>query len=118
MTGRIGVQIDPQTGEISDVDLGSPAERADLQPGDVLLAVAGRPLSCWSLAALRGPVGTEVEALVVRGLGTSVVHEFTVRLVRADLPPAPRGPCPRCGRDHAADAIRRELVDAGMGLAA
>jgi carboxyl-terminal processing protease len=64
----IGAQVDqdPVTGEIVIVApfRDSPAEKAGIQPGDVLLAVDGESTEGWSVSdavkRIRGPQGTEI----------------------------------------------------------
>ena len=64
---------------------GSPAQRAGLRPGDVILRVDGEETATWSLTdavtRLRGPAGTTVQLTIQRG----DQPPFAVTLVRARL---------------------------------
>ncbi|MCE3000380.1 MAG: Do family serine endopeptidase [Betaproteobacteria bacterium] len=81
--GRLGIEMADVTPEaqrrlrlpsldgalISEVESGSPAEKAGLREGDVVTALNGRPVRGWSdLRARLGltPVGDEIELSVVR----------------------------------------------------
>ncbi len=84
----IGAYIDVRNGRtiiVAPIE-GSPAERAGLRPGDVILAVNGEPTSGWSVDELRtrvrGPSGTSVTLRVLHP-GESVPVDVTV--VRAQV---------------------------------
>jgi serine protease Do/serine protease DegQ len=89
--GRLGIEMADVTPEvqrrlrlpsldgalISDVENGSPAEKAGLREGDVVTALNGRPVRGWSdLRARLGltPVGDEIELTVVREGGTQRIR--------------------------------------------
>ncbi len=82
----IGVRMRGPQATVLEVFPGTPAERAGLQPGDMILAVNGQSTSDLKLDEIvklvRGPVGTTV-ALNVQRAGGSRVE--TVTLVRADV---------------------------------
>jgi len=83
--GGIGVSIASDDGQavIVEVHAGSPAERAGVWSGDVLLAVDGTGVSGLALDAVvllvRGPIGTRVELVVERSgeqeLSFSIIRE-------------------------------------------
>lgn len=66
----IGVEVDSRDGPLTVIAplRGTPAERAGIRPGDVILEVDGEPLEEMSLIQavlkIRGPKGTTVELLV------------------------------------------------------
>jgi len=66
--------------EVGRVAAGSPAERAGIRPGDVVVAVAGRAVSNWEQLelAVMPKAGREIEVVVRRGR-----DERTLRLVPA-----------------------------------
>ncbi len=68
---------------VSPID-GSPADRAGLQPGDVILKVDGRPVDTLITAvnAIRGPAGTIVALTLLRS-GSEA--PFNLRLVRETI---------------------------------
>lgn len=83
----VGVQVE-RVGDrmvILDVTPGGPADRAGLRPGDVLVAVDGRPVGSdtadQTAARLRGPAGTTVSVTVQGGGASSrvVVRREAVR---------------------------------------
>lgn len=78
--GWLGVNLAIEEGadrplSVSDVSGGSPAERADLQPGDRLIALDGRPIAGYEalieLLRERGP-GSEVALTVRRALAVEL----------------------------------------------
>jgi carboxyl-terminal processing protease len=79
----IGVWIEHPEGEFTIVApiAGSPAERAGLQPGDVIIAADGQPLhgleNDAAMSLIRGPAGTSVR-LSVRREGVAEPFEVTV----------------------------------------
>jgi len=85
----IGAQVDqdPVTGEIVIVApfRDSPAEKAGIVPGDVLVSVDGESASGWTVAEavkrIRGPEGTEVTI----GIRSSSGDEKEVTIVRATI---------------------------------
>jgi carboxyl-terminal processing protease len=84
----IGVAVDPDRRGllIARVFDSSPAERASLQPGDLIVAVNGRNLAGLSPAAaaalIKGPPGTDVR-LAVRERRAAKTHTRTLRITRA-----------------------------------
>lgn len=70
----IGVEVDPKANaiglEVVHVFNSSPAQRAGLQPGDVIVAVNGRSLrgvaAATSTALIKGPPGTDVRLAIER----------------------------------------------------
>ena len=84
----IGVQIDVQDGRVRVVAPldGSPAQQAGLAPGDLLLAVDGRPVTAQSLqdvvGQVRGPRGTTV-VLTVQRAGRA--DPFDVSVTRGEI---------------------------------
>jgi len=94
----IGAQVDqdPVTGEIVIVApfRNSPAEKAGVQPGDVLLAVDGESTEGWSVAdavkRIRGPQGTDVAITVRHSGGQSdevVITRDTIVIPTVFAPP-------------------------------
>ncbi len=67
----------------------SPASRAGLRPGDIVLEVDGESIQGWStveaVAKIRGPRGTKVQLLIYR---PSTGEQFTVEITREriDIP--------------------------------
>lgn len=63
---------------IGMVEPGLPASRAGLEPGDQIVVVAGRPISCWQnlTAALRSGNGKPVDLTVLRN-GRNVRSQLT-----------------------------------------
>jgi carboxyl-terminal processing protease len=89
--GGIGVYIQIVEGAVTvDAPIaGSPAEAAGLQPGDVLLAADGHPLTGLTPdeagAVVRGPVGTTVR-LTVQRPGTDSPFEVDVERQKIEVP--------------------------------
>jgi carboxyl-terminal processing protease len=77
----IGVVVSPEPKglEIAEVYPGSPAQRAGIGQGDVIVAVGGRSIAAsamnWEAATnlIRGPAGTQVRLTVLRGGHTRTV---------------------------------------------
>ncbi|HKW52423.1 MAG TPA: S41 family peptidase [Stellaceae bacterium] len=85
--GGLGMQVTLENGLvkiISPID-DTPASRAGLKPGDLILAIDDNPVTDMTLSdaveRLRGPIGTQVK-LTVRREG---VDAFEVKLTRADI---------------------------------
>jgi len=81
----IGVWVEHPEGTFTIVSpiMGSPAERAGLQPGDVIVAADGQPLDGLepnaAMSLIRGPAGTSVQLTVRR---SSVADLFDVSVKR------------------------------------
>ena len=96
MTGRfegIGATVDMVDEELTIINPlpQSPAERAGLQPGDVVLEADGRVLRGMDLlqavALIRGPEGTTVHLLIRRTTSDQELSlEITVERAKLDLP--------------------------------
>ena len=72
--GWVGAEID-STGRVAElVDWGTPAFRAGLEEGDLVVSVNGRPFSGWK----RGKPGDVVELAVKRPTGESVRLSLTL----------------------------------------
>jgi carboxyl-terminal processing protease len=88
----IGAQVDqdPVTGEIVIVApfRDSPAEKAGILPGDVLVSVNGESAEGWSVAdavkKIRGPQGTQVTLVVRHSDGGE--EEFTIERATIEIP--------------------------------
>ncbi len=84
----LGIQIDPRDGGIMVVAPlpDTPAERAGIESGDIIVAVEGKSTEGWTndqaLKALRGEAGTKV-TIAVRRPGVSEPIKFT--LTRAPI---------------------------------
>lgn len=70
----IGMMIDPDVSRgprVAGVNEGSPAERAGVQKGDVIMSVDGTPANTLPMdqliSRIRGPAGTEVRLSFMRG---------------------------------------------------
>jgi carboxyl-terminal processing protease len=88
--GGIGVEVEERDGQLVVVAPieGSPAERAGVGPGDVLLAVDGQPLDTARLGALvtllRGPVGSRVR-VTIGPAGGGAPRELSLARERIEL---------------------------------
>lgn len=80
----LGMQIEtlsPNLVVIDTVSLGSPADRAGLEPGDQILSVAGRPLSSATgiISAVKGvPKGHRVPVVISYGSSPTQQVELTL----------------------------------------
>lgn len=87
----IGAEVDERDGHIVIVAplKGSPAERAGLRPGDVILAVDGESLEGASVfeavRRIRGPRGTRVTLTILRP-GTPTPFDVTITRERIEIP--------------------------------
>ncbi|HSM84814.1 MAG TPA: S41 family peptidase [Candidatus Limnocylindrales bacterium] len=85
----VGMQIAPRNNKIIVVApfVGTPAYKVGLRPGDVILAVDGKPTDNMSVSdvadLLKGPKGTNVHITILRE-GAEKPLEFNV--VRAEIP--------------------------------
>lgn len=83
--GGVGLRVDARNGWITVVSPmpESPAERAGVRTGDVLIAIDGRPAEGWTLEqavrAMRGALGTGVELAIRREGAVTPMH---FRLIR------------------------------------
>lgn len=88
--GGIGVtiSIEDQSTIIVDVHEGSPADRAGLRQGDIILSVDGTRLAGLGLdqvvLLVRGPTGTSVELTAKRSGGPTLT--FRIKRERIDVP--------------------------------
>jgi len=88
--GGVGVEVDKvlQGVEVEGVFPNTPAAKAAMQPGDVLLEVNGHPTQGWSVDevadALRGAPGSTVSLVLERG-----GNLYRLRLRRATIPVIP-----------------------------
>lgn len=84
----IGATVSDSTGEVTIVApfRDSPAERAGIRPGDVILEVDGEPIVGWTqtqaVQIIRGPQGTKVTLKVRHTDGT----EEVLTIVRGNIP--------------------------------
>ena len=85
----VGIEISVENGQVTIVAPieDTPADRAGLKSGDMILAVDGRPTqdmtSNETVSAIRGPKGTTVELLI---LDKNSAAPRTVRIVRDAIP--------------------------------
>lgn len=83
----VGLQVDVRDGWITVAQprAGSPGERAGIQAGDRLVEIGGRSARGWTVDearnVLRGPLGSTVDLVIERGVGTRI----PVVLERADI---------------------------------
>jgi carboxyl-terminal processing protease len=86
--GGIGVQIQYIDGRLTVISPipGSPADRAGIEPGDVILEAGGVPLRdlppAEAGALIRGPVGTTVELVIKRATGS---EPFRLEIIREEI---------------------------------
>ena len=86
--GGIGVNIQFMDGRLHVVSpiAGSPADKAGVEPGDVIISADGQPIDGLSAdaagALIRGPVGTSVDLDIVR---EGIPEPLTVEVVRAKI---------------------------------
>ncbi|MDE2229929.1 MAG: S41 family peptidase [Alphaproteobacteria bacterium] len=85
--GGLGIEVTMENGlvkVVSPID-GTPAAKAGLKPGDLIVAINGEPISGMSLndavEKMRGPIGSEIKLLIRRGNK----EPFTVTLQRAAI---------------------------------
>src|SRR5579864_6180635 len=85
----VGMQVGPRNNKVIVIApfVGTPAYRAGIRPGDVIIAVDGKPTDNMSTSdvadLLKGPKGTTVHITIVRE-GTDKPLEFAV--VRDEIP--------------------------------
>src|ERR1700727_1383601 len=85
----VGMQVGPRNNKVIVIApfTGAPAYRAGIRPGDVIIAVDGKPTDNMSTSdvaeLLKGPKGTSVKITVLRE-GTDKPLDFTV--VRDEIP--------------------------------
>ena len=90
----IGIRpiLDPHGFAVGQLFAGSPAERAGLRVGDVVVGVDGESSARWTLdrtaQRLRGPAGSKVTLSLERG-GVAMRMTITRDLLR-DIPEVPR----------------------------
>ena len=130
--GQIGVVVGAVTSEavkgfglpdtrgalVSDVRAGSPAEKAGIEPGDVIRAVDGMPIDDSSdLPPVIGAMapGATAKLSILRGGKTL---ERTVTLTRLDETEIAGGPQPTAPREPAAQGKRNSLGLVGEDIAA
>jgi carboxyl-terminal processing protease len=75
---------------IEDVFPDGPADKAGIQPGDILTAVDGKPLATLTPDAartlIRGPIGSAVSLNLLRQAGSEASH-LTIQVTRAAVTP-------------------------------
>ena len=83
--GGLGIEVTMEDGlvkVVSPID-GTPAAKAGLKPGDLIVAIDGQPVSGMSLndavTKMRGPIGSEIKLIIRRG----AQPPFTVAIKRA-----------------------------------
>jgi len=85
----VGMQVGPRNNKVIVIApfVGTPAYRAGIRPGDVIIAVDGKPTDNMSTSdvadLLKGPKGTQVKITVLRE-GTDKPLEFKV--IRDEIP--------------------------------
>ncbi len=123
--GGIGLLVDSRNGWVTVVSpmRASPAERAGVRPGDLLVEVDGQRAEDWSLdravQAMRGRIGTPVD-LAVRRDGTPETLRFRLVRERIHQPAVPPGMLLPDGvgylsmsivRENAAEELEREIAE-------
>ncbi|MDE2164718.1 MAG: S41 family peptidase [Alphaproteobacteria bacterium] len=100
--GGLGIEVTMENGlvkVVSPID-GTPAAKAGLKPGDLIVAIDGQPVSGMSLndavTKMRGPVGSEIKLIVRR----STQPPFTVSIKRAVIK---------------VQSVRSQLIDNDIG---
>ncbi|HEY7613909.1 MAG TPA: S41 family peptidase [Gemmatimonadales bacterium] len=127
----VGLLVDARNGWITVVSpmRDSPAERAGIRAGDLLVSVDGQPAEDWTLdravQAMRGRIGTSVEIAVRREGGRETLR-FRLARERIHQPAVPPGVLLPDGvgylsmslvRENAAEELEREvagLMNQGM----
>jgi carboxyl-terminal processing protease len=127
----IGLQVDARNGWITVVSpmQGTPAERAGIRTGDLLIEVDGKSAADWTLdqavKALRGEVGSPID-LTLRREGAPEPLRFELVRERIHQPAVPAGVLLREGvgylsmsmvRENAAEELEQEvtrLITGGM----
>ncbi len=92
--GGVGMQVMQQDGKvvITGVFDGSPAQRAGLLPGDIIVKVDGEDVTSWDLTdvvnKIKGEPGTKVKITVVRpGVDELLTFEVTREIIKVPLVP-------------------------------
>lgn len=102
--GGVGITVRAEEGRVvvTEVREGSPAQRAGLETGDVIVAVDGQKCSQFSftqvVAMVRGKAGTPVELVVRKKEGD---RERTVEVTREKI---------------TLETVREEMLEPGIGL--
>ena len=100
--GGLGIEVTMENGlvkVVSPID-GTPAAKAGLKPGDLIVAIDGQPISGMSLndavQKMRGPIGSEIKLIIRRG----TQPPFTVAVKRAVIK---------------VQSVRSQLIDNDIG---
>ena len=100
--GGLGIEVTMEDGlvkVVSPID-GTPAAKAGLKPGDLIVAIDGQPVSGMSLndavTKMRGPIGSEIKLIIRRG----AQPPFTVAIKRAVIK---------------VQSVRSQLIDNDIG---